>query len=482
LLPGAPAAAQSVTFNAPPWLPTGGMANGRSHHTATLLPNGKVLVVGGTYDTDSRATASAELFDPTTGTWSPTGSMEFGREDHTATLLPNGKVLVAGGWNESVSGFAAAELYDPATGHFVYTGSMSRSHLMHTATLLPNGKVLVAGGQSDGSIAIATSELYDPSTGRWSVTNPMHGPRSSHQAVALANGQVLIAGGTSGGLNFPTGTQTYDPTNGTWSDAGPMSAPRMFFTLTVFNTPASKPIGSATPAAPCITIVCAGGLPGPVLAAGGWGPTQGWLASADVFDLSTRTWHATGNMLHQRADHTAALLPNGKVLIAGGSTQIADNINSEVFDPVFNTFGSSAPMNGGRNFPTATLLRNGTVLVAGGAPLGGNATQSAEIYTPPNIQTLQTSVTGGAGKVTSNPAGISCGFRLLQCTANFTTGVQVTLTAVGVIDPSGNEFDFDHWEGDCASAGAFPRCTLTMNGSHRAVAVMVKGGSEPPGL
>jgi hypothetical protein len=139
-------------------------------------------------------------------------------------------------------------------------------------------------------------------------------------------------------------------------------------------------------------------------------------------------------------------------------------------------------MNGARNIATATLLQNGTVLVAGGAPLGSNAVASAEIYTLPNFQPLHATVTGGAGKVTSNPAGIACGFRLAQCNANFATGAQVTLRAFGLVDASGNEFVFDHWEGACAAAGTFPACTLTINAPNTVVAVMIKVGHEPPPL
>ena len=116
----------------------------RFRHTATLLPNGQVLVAGGF--NDDGVLASAELYDPATGLWTATGSMATPRVDHTATLLPNGKVLVAGG--EGRRPFASAELYDPATGLWTATGSMAPSATDHTATLLPNGQVLVAGGST----------------------------------------------------------------------------------------------------------------------------------------------------------------------------------------------------------------------------------------------------------------------------------------------------------------------------------------------
>src|SRR6266478_8008026 len=143
-----PASSQSLS---PAYAPftfgnTGSLNTGRYWHTATLLPNGKVLVAGG-YDGVNYLT-SAELYDPATGTWTATGSLDTARYRHTATLLPNGNVLVAGGVNSSGS-LASAELYDPASGTWTAPGSLGAARAAHTATLLPNGKVLVAGGYND---------------------------------------------------------------------------------------------------------------------------------------------------------------------------------------------------------------------------------------------------------------------------------------------------------------------------------------------
>ena len=174
---------------------TGSMAVGRFLHTATLLQNGKVLVVGGALTSTSDPVANAELYDPATGVFTMTGAMTTAREQHTATLLADGKVLIVGGTTATGAGdlhpTATVEIYDPATGLFSITGSMSEARSLHTATLLPSGNVLVVGGVVENS----TAELYDPTTGTFSFTGGMEVGRSGHTATLLSNGTVLVAGG-----------------------------------------------------------------------------------------------------------------------------------------------------------------------------------------------------------------------------------------------------------------------------------------------
>jgi hypothetical protein len=139
---------------------TGSLVAARFQSNATLLPNGKVLVDGGSKFGFLGVLATAELYDPSAGTFSPTGSLATARDNQTATLLQNGMVLLAGGLSLSTSGLASAELYDSAAGTFSSTGSLAAARSDHTATPLPNGKVLIAGGFNIGS-AIASAELYD---------------------------------------------------------------------------------------------------------------------------------------------------------------------------------------------------------------------------------------------------------------------------------------------------------------------------------
>src|SRR5437588_742379 len=195
LKPARLASAQAVP---PSWSFTGNLNAGRDSHTATLLPNGKVLVAGGVGG--GAVLNSAELYDPVTGTWSNTGKLNSGRYSHTATLLSNGKVLIARGGGGDHTYLSSAEVYDLATGTWGCTGTTNRARADHIAMLLPNGKVMVAGGAINcgNYCSIHSAELYDPATGSWSLTGNLNDARALHTVTLLSNGKVLIAGGVIG--------------------------------------------------------------------------------------------------------------------------------------------------------------------------------------------------------------------------------------------------------------------------------------------
>jgi Kelch motif/Galactose oxidase, central domain len=179
----------------------GGMTTGRWAHTATLLRDGKVLLVGGRVNfTPNINSATAELFDPSTNRFTATGSMATGRNFHSATLLANGNVLVLGG-NPSLFSTASGEVYDPNSGTFVGAGSLVTPREGHTATLLPNGKVLVAGGvdwisgpDSPEAKGLYSAELFDPVSGTSTFTGSLEAARTGHIATLLKNGRVLVTG------------------------------------------------------------------------------------------------------------------------------------------------------------------------------------------------------------------------------------------------------------------------------------------------
>src|SRR5438874_1396867 len=223
-----PCAGQSGT-----WTATRSLANaGFNIETATLLPNGKVLVAGSypvvvdhPYPHVSYV-ASAELYDPASGTWAVTGIPVTGVSSRTATLLPSGKVLVAG---------ASAELYDPASGTGRATGSCGTALDDGTVALLPNGKVLVAGGENSAPPFSTSAELYDPASGTWTTTGSLNTARAyGDTATLLPNGKVLVAGGM--GLVVPghlASAELYDPASGTWAATGSLVTARFDHTATL---------------------------------------------------------------------------------------------------------------------------------------------------------------------------------------------------------------------------------------------------------
>jgi hypothetical protein len=162
------------------------MNSSRESHTATLLPNGMVLVAGGY---SGGWLSSAELYNPATGAWSLTGAMITAREGHAATLLPNGKVLVAGG-SVNNTDIANAELYDPVTGKWTATSSLNAVRGEPSATLLPGGKVLFAGGYNVSTIN-NSAELYDPGLGYTNTSQPQI---TSATSPLNLGGSLIIAG------------------------------------------------------------------------------------------------------------------------------------------------------------------------------------------------------------------------------------------------------------------------------------------------
>lgn len=340
------------------WTATGSLASARAFATATLLRGppsqcgtncGKVLVAGGIgADATGRAQtiASAELYNPASGSWSTTGSMTTPRALHTATLLPGGKVLVVAGAGpggaepRNANQLASAELYDPVSGTWAATGSLTGTttppatntprgaRLGHSAVLLDRGacgsncgKVLIAGGVGGVGTgpALSSAELYDPGTGTFRATSNMSQLRQSQTSSVLANGKVLVVGGIGGFSTRPPNlntAETYDPATETWTPAGSLSARRVAATATLLNDG---------------QVLIAGGVGGGNAMGATNTPGPG-LFSSEIFNSASNSFSRTSYLNTARVYHTATLLPSGpasvcghncgKVLVAGGNAEL----------------------------------------------------------------------------------------------------------------------------------------------------------------
>ena len=323
---------------------TGTLVEARMWHAASRLADGRVLVIGGVIETGD-AVASAELYDPLTGSFVATGSMTARRQRPTATLLENGRVLVTGGGTKSTT-IASAELYDPAAGTFTATGSLATARIDATATLLADGRVLVVGGNDGGVGMLASAELYDPAAGTFTATGSLATARGGHTATLLADGRVLIVGGST------ASAELYDPAAGTFSPTGSLTTERSWHTSTLLAD-------------------------GRVLVAGGRGE------SAELYDPATGAFALTGSMSVSREEATATLLDDGRVLVVGGSDGQANGVALvELYDPGSGAFTAPGRLTTVRTSDTATRLKDGRVLVVGGGDATLNVLASAELFSP----------------------------------------------------------------------------------------------------
>ena len=367
--------------------PTGSMAVARDGHAATLLHDGRVLLTGGTgtvgtlengLDGGRTTPTIVEIYDPATGLFERSAAISEGRAGHTATLLPDGRVLVAGGY--AIAGStcpmqSTIEILDPASGTSAVIGHLATPRAQHTATLLPDGRVLIAGGiagpaQSaecpDAPPFLASSELIDPSTGTSSATGALLTERAGHSATLLDDGRVFIAGGTNQ-FGSPRSAELYDPATGNFSATAPAGSEHLFGSAPkladgrvflagandgseIYDPSRQSPASESSPAAPAL------------------GPDRA-VAMTD-----------------QRTGHAAIRLRDGRVLIAGGAGGANNGRlpSAEVFDPATSTFSPVGPMAGPRQGDATyvgfvvMLLPDGRALVIGGSP----GVESAEIFDP----------------------------------------------------------------------------------------------------
>jgi N-acetylneuraminic acid mutarotase len=444
-----------------PSLPlTGGI--GEANHTATLLGDGTILVAGGNSQAitpTASALTVASLYQPSQNGWFSLPNMATDRAYHGAALLQNlTSVLVAGGYSGTTAalsfnvggacgiqnplggpgastgfGTNTAELFDENMFSWTPAASMNSARAEFTLVRLLNGQILAPAGDWSGQ----TAEIYDPPSNTWSKTASMNGGRVGAATTLLPDGRVFVAGGNFGynvggiAINCPSDAEVYDPIANTWSGTGSMSKNRYHATATVVH-------------------VADGSWR--VLVAGGFDGNDGnlpQLQTAELWDPSTNNFTPAASLSTPRGNHTATLLPNGQVLVAGGNVVLSNGSPLttdfvEVYDPVADSWLTARSMNAARSGHTATLeLGPGPtkVVVAGGYDAVGDGSaptflSSAELFQPTPIAS-QTSLFAGQTLPGTNNLS-SCQQSGLESFVQSTTGSGTPTGFVTLFDNGGN--------------------------------------------
>lgn len=351
------------------WTPAPSPNGGNFASKAVLLLDGNVFVTSG---------RSVAVYDPAANKWSTAASM---LTDHgagySATRLADGRVLVAGG---TVS---AAEIFDPRTNEWSAAATPLTARREHTATRLPDGQVLLAGGKDltgQTGATLASAEKYDPVSDRWTPAGSMATPRESHTATLLVDGRVLVAGGSRATLADlrATSADLYEPTTNTWSPAARMNADRKQHSATLLGD-------------------------GRVLVVGGWRPTwntlerflqDDWGAPAELYDPSSNTWSLT-SVSGARFRHSATLLTDGRVLVAGGAAWYYYQGGPDLAQKSLRSAVTYDPATGAST-PTADMpyesLAHAAVQLPGGKTLaiGGHGLETRLVFRDPGHPRLIT--------------------------------------------------------------------------------------------
>ncbi|MBN2242923.1 MAG: hypothetical protein JW793_09560 [Acidobacteria bacterium] len=362
---------------------------------ATLNPNA------------DKVNGGADLYSAGSGGFSAAaGNLVVPREKHVAVTLTDGRVLIAGGYNNRY--LKSAELFDPSTGQFTQNlettlnektglyetteGNLNRARSGAGAVRLPDGRVFIVGGY-DGSY-LASAEIYDPATGEFDLlTNQMSVARHNPSVILMSDGRVFVSGGFNG--QFLSSAEVFDPVTLRFITVPSMNHARDGHTATLLND-GTVLIAGGCANAESNRMICdeyvdvveildtdlgymeleglntpraghtASLLPdGRVLLAGGV-DAGGFLASAEVYDPASESFTPVGDMTLARYEHTATALPDGKILLAGGNC-VSSTDSAEIFDPDANGFTAvPSAMSAPRFRHTANILSDGRILLAGG--------------------------------------------------------------------------------------------------------------------
>lgn len=348
------------------------LKDARQHHTATLLKDGRVLVVGGRGANGLSTLASCEVFDPKKNKWATCAPLKVARSHHAATALDDGRLLVTGGTtHESVEGqnrfvaLSSVEVYDPKKNTWTAVAPMLDARNGHTATLLLDGTVLVVGGAREQRLHLTSVERFDPKANTWKQQKPLDVARWLHAAVRDSEGDVVVVGGRSNAAQAGKGpgvsiadVERFDVKIGTWQTLPPMSEPRQR------------------------TAVIAEARDGGIIVVGGQTATSS-TNYAETWSPGLPEWKAFENHLSMSlSSHSGTRLPSGDLVVIGGEPPNAvDTTRVQRWLSASKQWCLAGELLAGRKQHTATLLADGRVLVVGGTS-SGLPERSAELWAP----------------------------------------------------------------------------------------------------
>jgi len=301
------------------------------------------------------------------GTWARLPAMPKSLWGAGSAVLGDGRVLVIGGLSgpSSTSALATVEVFDPKSSSWAAAAPMLQARAYPATATLADGSVLVVGG-SRGGVPLDGAERYFPESGTWVSAGALSAPRTEAKATVLRDGRVLVTGGGSdGSTNFRStnAAEIFDPATGTWTSTAPMSSARAFHSATLLSD-------------------------GEVLVTGGANTYHGSkgtvVATAEIYDPKSATWHAAARMSVARYHHVATPLSDGRVLVAGGWAFTTNSDKSlataEIYDPAANTWKATGSMATGRARGSMTPLPDGRALVVGGVDPAYRVMATAEIW------------------------------------------------------------------------------------------------------
>jgi N-acetylneuraminic acid mutarotase len=348
------------------------LKDARQHHSATLLKDGRVLVVGGRGADGLSTLASCELFDPKKNKWASCAPLKVARSHHAATALDDGRLLVTGGTtHESVEGqnrfvaLSSVEVYDPKKNVWTAVAPMIDARNGHTATLLLDGSVLVVGGAREQRQHLTSVERFDAKANTWKQEKPLDVARWLHAAVRDSEGDVVVVGGRSNAGQQGKGpgvsiadVERFDAKTGAWQTLPPMSEPRQR------------------------TAVIAEASDGGIIVVGGQTATSS-TNYAETWSPGLPEWKAFENHLSMSlSSHSGTRLPSGDLVVIGGEPPNAvDTTRVQRWLSASKQWCLAGELLAGRKQHTATLLRDGRVLVVGGTS-SGLPERSSELWAP----------------------------------------------------------------------------------------------------